>query len=93
VPTYIMFTTLTAEGIATIRNNPDRIKEVTREVEQLGAKVVAQWATMGRYDFINVVEAPDDLTMLRVSAELGSRGTGRYETLSAVPIDEFVASL
>ncbi len=93
MPTYIMFTTLTPEGIATIRNNPDRIKEVNNEVEALGAKVVAQWATMGRYDFINVIQAPDEATMVRVSLELGSRGTGRYETLSAVPIDEFVAAL
>ena len=93
MPTYIMLTTLTPDGVQTIKNNPDRIKEVNREVEQLGAKVVAQWATMGRYDFINVIDAPDEETIARVSVELGSRGTGRYETLSAIPIDKFISLL
>jgi uncharacterized protein with GYD domain len=86
-----MLTTLTPEGVQTIKNNPTRIKEVNREIEQLGASVKAQWATLGEFDFINVVEAPDDKTMARVSLELGSRGTGRYETLSAIPIDDFIA--
>ena len=93
MPTYILLTTLTSEGVQTIKNNPARIREVNREVEQLGAKVTAQWATLGRFDFINVVEAPDEETIARVSMELGSRGTGRYETLTAIPVDEFIASL
>jgi uncharacterized protein with GYD domain len=93
MPTYILLTTLTPEGVQTVKNNPQRIKEVNNEVEQLGAKVVAQWATLGHVDFISVVEAPDDNTMARVSLELGSRGTARYETLSAIPVDEFIASL
>jgi uncharacterized protein with GYD domain len=93
MPTYILLTTLTSEGVQTIKNNPARIREVNREVEQLGAKVVSQWATLGRFDFINVLEAPDDETIARVSMELGSRGTGRYETLTAIPVDDFIASL
>jgi uncharacterized protein with GYD domain len=93
VPTYIMLSTLTPEGVQTVKTNPSRIREVNREVEQLGAKVTAQWATLGRFDFINVVEAPDDKTMSRVSLELGSRGTARYETLVAFPVDEFIGTL
>ena len=93
MPTYIMLTTLTPEGVQTIKNNPQRIREVNSEIEQLGATVKAQWATLGQYDFINVVEAPDETTMARVSLELGSRGTAKYETLSAIPIDDFIASL
>ena len=93
MPTYIMLSTLSPEGVQTVKTNPSRIREVNREVEQLGAKVTAQWATLGRYDFINVVEAPDDKTMSRVSLELGSRGTARYETLIAIPIDEFIGTL
>jgi uncharacterized protein with GYD domain len=93
MPTYIMLSTLTPEGVQTVKNNPQRIREVNREVEQLGATVRAQWATLGEFDFINVVEAPDDQTMARVSLELGSRGTARYETLPAIPVDEFIASL
>ena len=91
MPTYIMLTTLTPEGVQTIKNNPGRIQEVNREVEQLGAIVKAQWATLGQYDFVNVIEAPDDKTVARVSLELGSRGTGKYETMSAIPVDDFIA--
>jgi uncharacterized protein with GYD domain len=93
VPTYIMLSTLTPEGVQTIKNNPARIREVNREVEQLGATVKAQWATLGRFDFINVVEAPDETTMARVSLELGSRGTATYETLIAIPVDDFIGAL
>ncbi len=93
MPTYIMLATLTPEGVATVKNNPGRIREVNKEVEQLGAKVTAQWAALGRVDFISVIEAPDDETMARVSLELGSRGTARYETLAAIAVEDFIASL
>jgi uncharacterized protein with GYD domain len=93
MPTFIMLSTLTPEGVQTVKNNPQRIREVNAEVEQLGATVKAQWAVLGRFDFVSIVEAPDDTTMARVSLELGSRGTGRFETLSAIPIDDFIASL
>ena len=91
--TYIMLSKLTSEGVATVKNNPQRIREVNEEIEQLGATVTAQWATLGRFDFVNVVEAPDDATMARVSFELGSRGTALYETLAAFPVDDFIAQL
>jgi uncharacterized protein with GYD domain len=93
MPTYIMLTTLTPEGVQTVKNNPARIKEVSKEIEQLGATVSAQWATLGQYDFINVVEAPDEATIARVSMELGSRGTAKYETLTAIGIDDFIAKI
>lgn len=93
MPTYILLSTLTPEGVQTIKNNPQRIREVNREIEQLGATVKAQWATLGQYDFVNVVEAPDEGTIARVSLELGSRGTTRYETMTAIPVDDFIASL
>jgi uncharacterized protein with GYD domain len=93
MPTFIMLTTLTSEGVQTVKNNPSRIREVNRELEQLGVTVKAQWATLGRFDFVNVVEAPDENIMARASLELGSRGTSRYETLTAIPIDEFIAAL
>jgi uncharacterized protein with GYD domain len=93
MPTYIMLSTLTPEGVQTVKNNPQRIKEVNREIEQIGAKVVAQWAVLGQFDFVNVIEAPDEKTMAKVSLELGSRGTAQYQSLAAIPIDEFVASL
>jgi uncharacterized protein with GYD domain len=93
MPTYIMLTTLTPEGVQTVKNNPQRIKEVSREIEQLGATVKAQWATLGHFDFVNVVEAPDETTIAKVSMELGSRGTAKYETLTAIPIDDFISAL
>ena len=93
MPTFVMLSTLTPEGVQTIKNNPQRILEVNKEIEQLGAEVKAQWAVLGQYDFVNIVEAPDEATMARVSLELGSRGSGRYESLMAIPIDEFIAAL
>ena len=93
MPTYIMLTKLTPEGIQTIKNNPARIREVNREIEQLGASVKAQWATLGRCDFVNVVEAPDEKTMAKVSVELGSRGTMTSQTLAAMSADELSGSL
>ena len=93
MPTFIMLSTLTPEGVQTVKNNPQRIKEVNKEIEQIGAKVTAQWATLGRFDFVNVVEAPDEKTMSKVSLELGSRGTARYQSLAAIPIDEFISAI
>ncbi|MCL4250518.1 MAG: GYD domain-containing protein [Anaerolineae bacterium] len=91
--TYILLSTLTDEGAKTIKNHPGRIKEVNAELEKLGVKVVAQYATLGAYDFVNIVEAADNLTVARVSAELSSRGTVRITTLPAMSVDELVRSL
>jgi len=93
MPTYVMLSTLTPEGVQTIKNNPSRIREVNKEIEQLGVSVRAQWAVLGRFDFVNIIEAPDEGTMAKVSLELGSRGTARYESLPAIPVDDFIASL
>jgi uncharacterized protein with GYD domain len=93
MPTFVMLSTLTPEGVQTLKNNPSRLREVNKEIEQLGASVKAQWAVLGHYDFVNIVEAPDEKTMARVSLELGSRGTARYESLVAIPVDDFIAAL
>jgi uncharacterized protein with GYD domain len=93
LPTYIMLTSFTADGVKTIKNNPGRVQEVNREMEQLGVKVVNQWATLGQYDFVSVVEAPDEQTMAKVSVELGSRGTTSNQTLTAIPAEDFTKSL
>jgi len=93
LPTYIMVSTLTPEGVQTIKNNPTRNREDNREIEQQGATVKAQWAVLGQFDFVNVVEAPDEKTIARVSLELASRGTAKYETLVAIPIDDFIGAI
>ena len=91
--TYIMLSRLSPEGVTTLKNNPERVKEVNREVEELGARVVAQYALLGAYDFMTVLDAPDHETVARISVELGSRRTASYETLTAIPVDEFISSL
>lgn len=93
MPTYLMLTNLTAEGVRTLKNNPSRVAEVNKEVEQIGARVVAQYATLGQYDFVTVVEAPDEKTMAKVSVELGSRGTMTSQTLTAISADDLAGSL
>jgi uncharacterized protein with GYD domain len=93
VPTYIMLTRLTSDGVKTIKDNPSRVQEVNKEVEQLGVTVKEQWATLGQYDFITIVEAPDEKTMAKVSVELGSRGTMSSQTLAAIPAEEFASNL
>ena len=93
MPTYLMLTNLTAEGVRTLKNNPGRVAEVNREVEQMGVKVLSQYATLGQYDFVTVVEAPDEKTMAKVSVELGSRGTMTSQTLAAIPAEDLTGSL
>jgi uncharacterized protein with GYD domain len=88
-----MLTRLTPDGVKTIKDNPGRVHEVNKEVEQIGVKVVAQWATLGAYDFVSVVDAPDESTMARLSIEMGSRGTVQNETLTAINAEEFTKSL
>jgi uncharacterized protein with GYD domain len=91
--TYVMLTNLTSEGVKTLKSNPTRVSEVNKEVEQLGLKVLAQYATLGQYDFVTVVEAPDDKTMAKASVELGSRGTMSSQTLAAIPAEELASAL
>ena len=90
---YVMLTTLTDEGRKTVKDNPGRIKEVNKEVEAMGVKVIAQYALLGQYDFINVLEAPSSEAIVRVAVELGSRGTLQTNTMSAMALDDFIATL
>lgn len=90
---YILLSRLTDEGCATLTKNPDRIKEVNKDVEAMGGKVVAQYAVLGPYDFVNIVEAPNNETITRISVQLASRGTVRITTLPAIGVDEFIHSL
>jgi uncharacterized protein with GYD domain len=93
MPTYVMLTNLTPDGVKTLKNNPSRVGEVNKEVEAIGVKVLAQYATLGQYDFVTIVEADDDKTMAKVSVELGSRGTMSTQTMPAIPGEEFQAVL
>jgi uncharacterized protein with GYD domain len=93
MPIYILLSKLSQQGIQTLQSNPARLREVNRDVEELGAKVLHQWATLGDFDFVSVVEAPDTATVAKVSVALGARGSTRIQTLPALTIDEFVDSL
>ncbi len=91
--TFIMLSTCTDDGASTITSDPGRITAVNQELEAMGVRVLSQYAVLGPYDFVNVVEAPDNVTIARVSAELSSRGSVRLLTMPAIPIDEFIAGL
>ncbi len=93
MPTYVLLSTLTAEGRRTVKERPQRIKQVNKEVEQFGARVVSQYALLGPYDFITVIDAPDNETVARVSAEMSSRGTVQIASLPAIPVDKFANKL
>jgi uncharacterized protein with GYD domain len=91
VPTYIMLSSLSDQGLQTLRANPARLKEVNKDVEELGARVVNQWFMLGPYDFVNMVEAPDGATIARVSVALGARGSiKQLQTYEILDVDEFL---
>ena len=86
---YVMLTTLTDEGRKTLKTNPQRIKEVNKEVESMGVKILAQYALLGPYDFVNILEAEDNKAVAKVAIELGSRGTLQTMTMAAMAVDDF----
>jgi uncharacterized protein with GYD domain len=93
MPVYLMLTTLSEKGVQTLKSNPARLREVNADVEELGARVIHQWASLGAYDFVNIVEAPDDLTIAKVSLALGARGSAKLESLPLVPVDDLLSAL
>ena len=90
---YVMLTTLTDEGRKTIKENPERIKEVNKEVEAMGVKILGQYALLGQYDFANILEAPSNEAISKVAIQLGARGTLQTMTLAAMTLDDFIASM
>jgi uncharacterized protein with GYD domain len=93
MPTYLMLSTLGPEGMATLREHPQRLKEVNAEVEAMGVRIVAQWALLGPHDFATVLEAPDERTLARVAVALGARGTLKTHTYAAIPVDDFIEAI
>jgi uncharacterized protein with GYD domain len=93
MPTFVMLSTLGPDGAATLRENPQRLKQVNREVEEMGGRVLHQYALLGQWDFLNIIEAPDEVTMTQIATVLTARGTVKTRTLTAVDIDEFIERL
>jgi uncharacterized protein with GYD domain len=90
---FILLSTLSQQGVQTLKSNPERLRQVNQDVEELGAKVLHQWATLGAFDFVNIVEAPDVETVAKISVALGARGSTRIQTLPALEIEEFLQTL
>jgi uncharacterized protein with GYD domain len=88
-----MLSTLSESGRKVLRERPGWIRKVNREVERMGAKIRSQYAVLGPYDFVTVVEAPDVETVSRVSIELGARGSVHMMTLAAIPLETFIDGL
>jgi uncharacterized protein with GYD domain len=93
MPTFILLSTLASEGIQSLKQNPSRLQQVNADVEAMGARIVQQWAVLGPYDFVTVIEAPDDLTVARIAVEIGARGSTKIQTLPAIPVPEFLEAL
>ena len=93
MPHYVIMSTLTDEGRRTIKHKPERIMEVNKEIEAMGVKVQKQFALLGQYDFLNIVEAPDNETVMKMSVEIGSRGSVHMMTLPAIPVEEFIKKI
>ncbi|MEW6713846.1 MAG: GYD domain-containing protein [Nitrospirota bacterium] len=91
--TYIALSTLTDDGRKTLKNNPGRIKEVNKEIEGMGIKILGQYAVLGAYDFVTLLEAPSNEAVMKMSVELGSRGTVQLMTLPALSVDDFITTL
>jgi uncharacterized protein with GYD domain len=93
MPIFILLSTLSQQGIQTLKSNPERLAQVNQDVEELGCRVLHQWATLGEFDFVNVVEAPDIATVAKVSVALGARGSTKIQTLPALEIQDFLRTL
>ena len=93
MPIFILLSTLTQQGVQTLKSNPERLRQVNRDIEELGARVLHQWATLGEFDFVNIVEAPDIATIAKVSIALSARGSTKISTLPALEIEDFLKTL
>ncbi len=93
MPVYVALSKLTEEGSKTIKDKPERIKEVNKDLEGMGVRVLDQYALLGQYDFVSILEAPDNDTIVKMSVEIGSRGSVQLQTLPAVPIDQLIADI
>ena len=93
MPIYILMSKLTYKGRQTIKHHPDRIKEVNKDIEAYGAKVLQQYSVLGPYDFVNIIDAPDNKLVNKLSIELAARGTIEIMTMPALQIDEFISEI
>jgi len=91
--TYVLLSTLSAGGVETLKKNPSRLQQVNVQIEAMGARIVSQWAVLGPYDFVTILEAPDHLTVAKIAVEHGARGSTRIQSLPAIPVADFLDSI
>ena len=91
--TYILLSSLNPGGLETLKERPDRLKEVNQEIERMGANIKEQYAVLGPFDFVTILEAPDNATVSKISVFMGARGTVRIQTLPAIQVDQFIEDL
>ena len=93
MPVYVMLTTLTDAGRKAIQEEPERLREINKEVEFMGAKILDQYALLGQYDFLNVLEAPNNEAIAKLAIRLSARGTTQTLTLAAIDIEDLIQAL
>jgi uncharacterized protein with GYD domain len=93
MPKYLMLSSLSEQGLQTLRANPERVREVNKDVEEMGARVVHQWFVLGPYDFVNIIEAPDASTIARISVALGARGSVHTQSYEMLEVDDLLTLL
>ena len=93
MPKYLMLSSLSEQGLQTLRANPDRVREVNKDVEEMGARVLHQWFVLGPYDFVNIIEAPDASTIARISVALGARGSVHTQSYEMLEVDDLLTLL
>jgi len=90
---YLMLTTLTDEGRKAIQEDPETLREINKEVELMGVKILSQYALLGQYDFVNIVEAPSNEAIAKLAIRLSARGTTQTLTLAAITLDNLIDAL
>ena len=93
MPTYILLSSLNPGGLETLRERPDRMLEVNQEIEKMGGHIKDQYAVLGPFDFVTILEASDNDTVAKIAVSMGARGTVRIQTLPAIPVEEFIQTL
>jgi uncharacterized protein with GYD domain len=93
MPKYLMLSTLSEQGLQTLRANPDRLREVNKDVEELGAKVLHQWFVLGPHDFVNIVEAESSAVIAEVTIALGARGSVHTQSYEMLEVDDLIKLL
>ena len=93
MPVYILLSSLSQQGVQTLKSNPERLRQVNEDIKELGARVLHQWSMIGAYDFLNIVEAPDAATVAKVSVALGARGSAKLQTYELIEIDDLMRTL